>query len=100
VASAEAWQFDRAIADLSEYLKEEDFFTRTDSGSSKAYYYRGLSYAGKNDFDKALKDYSKAIVCCPNWPNPYEARAIVYEKLGKLDKAAADREEAARRPTA
>jgi Tfp pilus assembly protein PilF len=100
VASAEAWQFDRAIADLSEYLKVEDYFTRTDSGSSKAHYYRGLSFAGKNDFDKALKDYSKAIVCCPNWPNPYEARSIAYEQLGKLEEAAADREEAARRPTA
>jgi tetratricopeptide (TPR) repeat protein len=100
IAYSQANQYDESIADLSHYLGEESIWAQGGTTPSKAYYFRGLSHTGKGDFRSALEDLSDAITRWPRWPDPYRARAYVYEKLGKPDKAAKDREEAARRETA
>lgn len=96
-ASMYAGEFDVAIADLSRYLDEEDDNSNAGLRPSRAFYFRGLAYVGKNDLQRALSDFTTAIRRWPDWPEPYEARADVYDALAMPEKAAADRAVAARR---
>jgi tetratricopeptide (TPR) repeat protein len=97
MACCQAKAFRRAVSDLTRYLGEEDVHACDGKRPSKAYYFRGLAYAAQGDLRHALSDYTKAIYRWPNWPQPYTARAEVYERLAQAEKAVADREEAARR---
>jgi tetratricopeptide (TPR) repeat protein len=87
-------QFDKAISDLSRYLQLEDVLSCDGIRPSRAYFFRGLAYAGQGNLQKAIRDYSKAIHHWPNmnWKEPYKARADAYEMLGMPEKARADRE--------
>jgi Tfp pilus assembly protein PilF len=90
-------QFAQAIADLSWFLENNVVRGVTGHPTSAVYYFRGLAHAAQGDLKDALGDYTKAIRCWPNWPQPYLARAAVFEQLGEERKALADREEAVRR---
>jgi FKBP-type peptidyl-prolyl cis-trans isomerase len=52
-------------------------------------YHKGATQAMRGDLKAALKSFSKSIQRNPNHEN-YQARARVYAKLEKLDKALAD----------
>ena len=97
LARLQADQFAMAIADLNRFLVEEDIGTCDGTRPSKAYYFRGMALAAQGRLRLALEDYTMAIQRWPNWPEPFLARAAVYEQLGKAGKAAADRREAARK---
>ena len=73
-------------------------FTRIiDSGAggevknlASAYNLRGMCQEAKNDLQKALADYSKAIELDAKMAEAYGNRAMLYMKLGDVDKAKAD----------
>ena len=88
---------DCAIADFTRYLDEEDSRSSNPARVAKVYHLRGSAYVETNEFERALSDFTKTILRWPQWPAPYESRAAVYERLGKVKKAIADRQEAAER---
>ncbi|MBX3152096.1 tetratricopeptide repeat protein [Candidatus Obscuribacterales bacterium] len=58
---------------------------------------RGEAYERLHKYAEAVADYSKAIEMAPDFSqHSYEARARCYEKLGKVDLAAADLKESKR----
>lgn len=47
------------------------------------YYNRGLAYSRLLQYPQAMNDYNKAIALNPEYPFPYQGRALIkYEKLG------------------
>ncbi len=47
------------------------------------YYNRGLAYSRLLQYPQAINDYNKAIALNPEYPFPYQGRALLkYEKLG------------------
>jgi regulator of sirC expression with transglutaminase-like and TPR domain len=97
-AYIKAGKFEPAIADLTRYIAEEHR-CETWARASRGYYLRGLAHAGLGNYRKAIKDYDRAIRCYSDWPEPYEARALAYEFVGKPSLAQADRDQARRRAT-
>ena len=61
---------------------------------SFAYCNRGDAYFYKENYDKALTDYNKALAIQPDYSNVYYRRAILYKKTGTYDKARADYDKA------
>jgi Tfp pilus assembly protein PilF len=61
-----------------------------------AYLSRGICYSNKGENERALTDLSKFIEQQPDDARGYKNRALVYERLGIKEKAAADNERAAR----
>lgn len=58
---------------------------------------RGEMYQKLNKHEQAIEDFSKAISLSPDFARrSYQSRSLSYEKLGKNDLAAKDREEAKR----
>mmetsp|Transcript_27663 Transcript_27663/g.46443 ORF Transcript_27663/g.46443 Transcript_27663/m.46443 type:complete len:325 (+) Transcript_27663:133-1107(+) len=51
---------------------------------------RGNSYTVSGEFDKALREFNRAVDVAPNSPDVLLARGIVYEKLLKWDSAIDD----------
>ena len=90
-------KFEQAVVDLTRYIAEENIPTSSGIHASRGYYLRGLAHAGLGDMRKAIKDYSEAIRCWPDWPEPYEARSEAYQHIGKPALALADQDEARRR---
>jgi tetratricopeptide (TPR) repeat protein len=86
-----------AIDDFTRYLAEEDYLAANPARIAGVYYLRGVAHADNGDSGEALADFAISIRRWPHPPEVYEARASVYERLGIIDKARADREEAARR---
>lgn len=96
LARLQARRYREAIGDLGRYLDEEDIRLSSGHSPSKALYFRGLAHAALGDLRQAVADYTTAISRWPNWPEPFEARAAAYQELGYVEKAATDRQEAAR----
>ena len=55
-----------------------------------AYYYRGIAYGLKGDFDRAISDYNKAIEFNPTYGAAYDNRARAYASKGDYTHAVAD----------
>jgi tetratricopeptide (TPR) repeat protein len=55
-----------------------------------AYTYRGRSYGGTGQYDRALADFAKAIAIDPSFGAPYSARGEVYYRQKDLDRAIAE----------
>jgi Tfp pilus assembly protein PilF len=79
--------FGGAISDFSRVIK-------IDKGAN-AYFHRGLSYIGKNDFRRAVADLTEVIDVAPNFADAYRQRALAYSKLGDTVRALADQATAA-----
>jgi tetratricopeptide (TPR) repeat protein len=79
--------FDGAISDFSRVSK-------IDKGAN-AYFHRGLSYIGKNDFRRAVADLTRVIEAAPDFADAYRRRADAYSKLGDTVRALADQATAA-----
>jgi len=73
------------IAKTEEYL-----------GNAEDRLYTGNSYARKGDYDKAIKEYDKAIMLNPRYVVAYHVRGIAYAEKGDYEKAIADYSEAIR----
>ena len=57
---------------------------------SIAYFYRGYAYSRKDDYDRAILDYNKAIELYPKFALAYNNRGYAHEQKGDKDKAIAD----------
>jgi tetratricopeptide (TPR) repeat protein len=55
---------------------------------------RGRCFAARQEFARAMDDFTWAIKHWPNSPEPYLERAKIYETLGREDKAERDQEKA------
>lgn len=51
---------------------------------------RGCAYDDKDDYDNAIKDYSKSIEINPNYALVYNNRGYAYYNKGEYDKAFED----------
>lgn len=81
-------KIDEAIEQLNKVIE-------IDSYDDDALTFRGKLYAKQKKYDQALKDFSQAIQNSPRYASAtYLARAEVYDKMGKPEKAKKDRESA------
>jgi tetratricopeptide (TPR) repeat protein len=55
-----------------------------------AYYARGLAYKYKNEYDKAVTDFTESIRLDPKYANAYHSRGVAYDKMGENAKADED----------
>ena len=58
--------------------------------TANAYKYRGISYDGLGDQDKAISDFTQGIRLAPNNVSIYNYRSIAYSRKGDFDRAIAD----------
>jgi tetratricopeptide (TPR) repeat protein len=84
-----------AMDDFTVYLREEDDGNAAAGRTGPVYYMRGLAASRLNELSNAAADLSRAIRKLPAWPDAYDARADVYERLGEFARAQADRAAAA-----
>ena len=56
----------------------------------RPYNNRGVVYAYKGQYDRALSDYSKAIELNPRYAGAYNNRGIAYAYKGQYDRALSD----------
>jgi len=61
---------------------------------AEAYNNRGIAYARLGEYDKAVKDYDKAIKLKPDLAEAYYNRGLAYAKQQKYDEAIKDYDEA------
>jgi len=52
-----------------------------------AYYFRGFTYAKKNQHAEAIKDYDRTIKIKPSYYRAYFSKGWSHEKLGQLNEA-------------
>ena len=57
---------------------------------AEAYCSRGIAYAKKREYDRAIADYDKAIDLNPKNAKAYYQRGYVYDIKGERDRAMAD----------
>ena len=126
VAWAEKRDYDRAIADYNEALRINPLYafayyhrfiaTRDkhgDAGSNTGrneaplppainpkdaagYNKRGIGWAEKRDYDRAITDYNEALRLNPQYQFAYYNRGIAWRNKGDYDRAIADYNEAVR----
>jgi Flp pilus assembly protein TadD len=88
ITAARAGDMDKAITVFSRVI---DAGAGGDTKNLAATYnLRGVCYEAKNDLQKALADYSKAIEIDPKSSEAMGNRAFLYVKLGDTFKAKAD----------
>jgi tetratricopeptide (TPR) repeat protein len=58
--------------------------------SPVGYFYRGLAYKNKGEYNKAIADFSQSIRYNPKNPVIYNYRGNAYQKKGDYRKAQAD----------
>jgi tetratricopeptide (TPR) repeat protein len=63
---------------------------RLDSTQSMAWFNRGLAYLNGNDPDRAIGDFTKAIVHAPELAKAYNNRGVAWAMEGRHDRALAD----------
>jgi tetratricopeptide (TPR) repeat protein len=86
--------YDLAMADFDVVIDDNDDHGSAGDRLAEAYYQRGLVRAMRKEMSAAVRDFSRAIGTVPYRAEVYEARAAVYEFLGKTRNAQQDREEA------
>jgi lipoprotein NlpI len=57
---------------------------------AQAHVYRGVEYAGKGDHERAISDYSAAILIDPKFAEAYHNRGTSWANKGEPDRAIAD----------
>jgi tetratricopeptide (TPR) repeat protein len=55
-----------------------------------SYYNRGIFWYDKNEIDRAIDDYSKAIELSPNYSSAFNNRGLAWSRKRDLDRAIAD----------
>lgn len=63
-----------------------------DSKTWQAHYELGVLLAGKRDYQEAAVELNRAIDLDPKQPEPHYHLARVYDRLGEIDRAKAERE--------
>jgi tetratricopeptide (TPR) repeat protein len=89
--AAEDW--DAAIARFSDALNQTaERVPALDQ--STVYFYRGLAYDYKGDYDRAIADHDQAIQLKPDLALAYSNRGLAYIHKGDYDRAIADYDQA------
>ena len=81
-----AWMRKVALAPYDEAIDLVDAQIKK-KPSSSLYQTRAYIYAGRDRFDKAIDDLSKAIELNPTWSSLYYTRAYYYFELDLMDEA-------------
>jgi len=84
-------EYDLSIELLSKAIKSGQLSSKV---HSYAYGNRGLAWAEKGAFDKAIADQTKAIEINPKFAFGYSNRGLAWEEKGAFDKAIADHKKA------
>ena len=63
---------------------------RLKKGLARTYVHRGIAHFGKDDFDSAIADYTKATELNPDLADAYNQRGIALLNKGDLDSAITD----------
>jgi tetratricopeptide (TPR) repeat protein len=75
-------------------IKMLDELIKEDGNNAAALYNRAWLYASRNDFEKAVEDYTKAIQIDKGQADIYFNRGLLYVKMEKYDLAVKDFDEA------
>lgn len=75
-------------------IKMLDELVKEDGNNAAALYNRAWLYAARNDFEKAVEDYTKAIQIDKGQADIYFNRGLLYVKMEKYDLAVKDFDEA------
>jgi len=75
-------------------IKMLDELIKQDGNNAAALYNRAWLYASRNDFEKAVEDYTKAIQIDKGQADIYYNRGLLYVKMKKYDLAVKDFDEA------
>jgi tetratricopeptide (TPR) repeat protein len=78
---------DAAIAACNRVINDRNEAPR---GRAEAFFYRGSNYSMKNEYDRAIGDYTEAIRLDPKMANAYYFRGIAWSIKNNLDRAIAD----------
>jgi tetratricopeptide (TPR) repeat protein len=84
---------ERAIAACTRIIDDHAVIVKN---RARAYNNRGLAYANKNDYDRAIADYTEAIRLDPKYADAYGKRGNVYLVRKDNDRAIADYADAIR----
>jgi tetratricopeptide (TPR) repeat protein len=96
------WEWCKATEGVSLDLQIKGCTALIDSGKqpkdvlAAAYNYRGYTWHGKRQFERAIQDYSQAIRVMPDYADAYSNRGADYNNLGRWDLAIRDLTEAIR----
>ena len=63
---------------------------RENSRNADAYFSRGIAYRNKDEHDRAIADYNKAIEIDPKLAAAYRSRGNAYADKGEYDRAIMD----------
>jgi len=76
--------------DLSRELKRTNHLIALDNQNADALYNRGWIYEHKGEFEKAVKDYTRALTIDDSHTDAYYNRGLIYLVQGKYSLAIAD----------
>jgi Flp pilus assembly protein TadD len=84
---------DRAVALLSDALaaaEELGAAGEAVEAREEVFFYRGNGYFYKEEVDRAIADYDRAIELEPDYALAYNNRGVAYDDKGEVDRAIAD----------
>ena len=77
-------------ADHDRRIEYNTNLIRSEPRNASAYIDRGIAYAKKGEFNKAVPDFNKAIEIDPNSAPAYNNRGLAYRRKDELKKALSD----------
>lgn len=80
----------KSLDDVRKSIPDFDRVIDLNPQAPTGFYFRGLARTRTRELDKALSDLTKAIELEPRFVPAYEARAKLWEALGKGEQAKAD----------
>ncbi|GHU21241.1 hypothetical protein FACS1894172_08980 [Spirochaetia bacterium] len=85
-----------SIQNGQESAKSPVLSVRTAPVDATVYYNRGMEYYNKDDYDRAIAEFTEAIRINPQYANAYNWRGWAYYDKGEYDRAIADYTQAIR----
>ena len=93
LARYEVEDYDGAIERFTDALDQPDV-PEDMVDPADIYFYRGIAYYKKGEYDRVIADYDHALALNPEYAYAYNNRGTAYYKKGEYDRAIADLERA------